>query len=112
MDAARESACTSIRRLGAIRSWTILAMIILATTAVCSAVVVRSRAEFHNSVQQLSQLASESDSLSHENAALQLQIQRLTNDSSAIELAARERLGMVRPDDVVLSIESVSFKSR
>lgn len=87
-------------------------MIILATTAVCSAVIIRSRAEFRGSVQQLSRLTSEADSLRHNNADLQMQIQRLTNDASAIEFAARERLGMVRPDDVVLPLESVSFKSR
>ncbi len=111
-DSARELVFTGIRRLSAIPSWTILAMIILATTAVCSAVIVRSRAEFRNSVQQLSRLTSEADSLRHGNADLQLQIQRLTSDTSAIELAARERLGMVRPDDVVLPIESISFNSR
>jgi len=111
-DAARELVFTGIKRLGAVPSWTILAMVMLATTAVCSAVVVRSRTEFRGSVEQMSRMVSETDSLNHENAALQAQIQRLTNDSSAIELAARERLGMVRPDDVVLPIESVSFKNR
>lgn len=112
MDSAREFVFTGIRRLGAVPSWTLLAMIILATTAVCGAVIVRSRAEFRDSSQQLSRLTSEAASLRHNNAELQLQIQRLTNDASAIELAARERLGMVRPSDVVLPIESVSFKSR
>jgi cell division protein FtsL len=111
-DSARELVFTGIRRLSAVPSWTILAMVILATTAVCTAVVARSRAQFRDSSQQLSRLASETESLNHENAALQVQIQRLTTDASAIELAARERLGMVRPDDVVLPIESVSFKSR
>ena len=111
-DAARDLVFTGIRRLSAVPSWTILAMVSLATTAVCSAVVVRSRAQFRDSAQQLAQLASETESLNHENAALQVQIQRLSTDANAIELAARERLGMVRPDDVVLPIESVSFKSR
>lgn len=111
-DSAREFVLTGIRRLTAVPSWTLLAMIILATTAVCAAVIVRSRAEFRDSVQQLSRLSSDADSLRHGNADLQLQIQRLTNDAGAIELAARERLGMVRPNDVVLPIESVSFKSR
>jgi cell division protein FtsL len=111
-DSARELVFTGVKRLTAVPSWTILAMIILATTAVCSAVVVRSRAQFRDSAQQLARLASETEALNHENAALQTQIQRLTTDASTIELAARERLGMVRPDDVVLPIESVSFKSR
>jgi cell division protein FtsB len=32
-------------------------------------------------------------------------VRRITNDTNAIEVAARERLGMVRPTDVVVPIE-------
>lgn len=111
-DSARELVFTGIRRLGAIPSWTLLAMVILATTAVCSTVIMRARAEFRESADQLTRMTSQAEVLRHENNDLQNQIHRLSSDATTIELAARERLGMVRPDDVVLPIESISLKSR
>jgi cell division protein FtsB len=38
---------------------------------------------------------------------LQRDIQRLTKDPSAIELAARERLGMVKANDIVVTMDSI-----
>jgi cell division protein FtsL len=87
-------------------------MVILATTAVCSTVIMRARAEFRESADQLTRMTSQAEVLRHENNDLQNQIHRLSSDATTIELAARERLGMVRPDDVVLPIESISLKSR
>ncbi len=39
------------------------------------------------------------------NAALRLEIQALTGDPRAVERAAREDLGYVKPDEVVFSFE-------
>jgi cell division protein FtsB len=41
-----------------------------------------------------------------------LEIQRLTTDSGTIELAARERLGMVRPNDIVVPVESLNSPAK
>ena len=83
-------------------------MIILAATAVCSTVIVRARGEFQSSSQQFARMESEIESLKQANGSLKLEISRLTSDSKAIEFAARERLGMVRPNDIVVPIGSLS----
>ena len=106
-ESARELFYPAIRWLALIPSWAILLMVILATTAVCSTVIVRARGEFQASSQQFSRMTSEIESLEQTNGALKGEIRRLTSDSKAIELAARERLGMVRPNDIVVPIEPI-----
>ena len=91
-----------------IPSWVVLAMIILAASGVCCTVIFRSRAEFKTSSSAYQGIVSEIGSMRQANQSVQVEINRLTNDSHAIELAARERLGMVRPNDVVIPIESVT----
>jgi cell division protein FtsB len=86
-------------------------MIMLATAAVCTAVIVKAKAEFEVSTAQRHQMLSEIDDLRRTNSALELEIRRLTSDSNTIELAARERLGMVMPSDVVVPIESMRSTS-
>jgi cell division protein FtsL len=97
-----------LRWTNLVPSWVVLAMIILAASGVCCTVIVRSRAEFKTSSSQYQGMTSEIDSMRQANQSLQMEINRLTNDSHAIELAARQRLGMVRPNDVVVPIESIS----
>ena len=97
-----------LRWTNLIPSWVVLAMIILAASGVCCTVILRSRAEFKTSSSQYQGMTSEIDSMRQANQSLQIEINRLTNDSQAIELAARQRLGMVRPNDVVVPIESIS----
>ena len=90
-----------------IPSWVLLAMILIATLGICSTVVMRSRAELKASSLQFDRMTSEIDAIRRTNASLQVEIHRMTNDPSMIESAARERLGMVRPNDIVLPMESV-----
>jgi cell division protein FtsB len=45
------------------------------------------------------------------NQTLQRDVQRLTKDPNAIEIAARERLGMVKANDIVLTMESIPSAS-
>ena len=97
-----------VRWTNSIPSWAVLAMIILAASGVCCTVIFRSRAEFKTSTSQYKSMTSEIDSMRQANQSLQVEINRLTTDSHAIELAARQRLGMVRPNDVVVPIESIS----
>jgi len=85
-------------------------MIILATGAVCAAVIVKARSEFQASASQRQQVLVEIDSLRRTNGSLEVEINRLTSDSNTIELAARERLGMVMPGDIVVPIESIEAR--
>jgi cell division protein FtsB len=52
-------------------------------------------------------MTSEIESMRRGNTALQGEIRRMVSDPSTIESAARERLGMVRPNDIVVPIESI-----
>lgn len=90
-----------------IPSWVILATVLLATAAICGTVVLRARAELSASSAQRQSVESEIQSLRGANQSLQRDILRLTKDPSAIELAARERLGMVKASDVVITTESM-----
>ena len=107
-ESTRELVLPAIQWIALLPSWTLLAMIVLATTAVCGTVIVKARAEFQASTIQRDRVVSEIDSLRRANGSLELEIRRLTNDSNTIELAARERLGMVMPSDIVVPIESIS----
>jgi len=109
--AARDLIAPAINGLRHVPSWAILATVLLATSAICATVIVRSRAEFRASSGQHERLASEIDFVRGANASLQVEIRRLTNDPNTIELAARERLGMVKANDVVVTMESINSSS-
>jgi cell division protein FtsB len=99
---------TLVRNLFAsVPSWLILVMIILAILGTASTVIVRMRSELQFSTQQYQRTASEIEILRRGNASLGIEIRRMTNDPSMIESAARSRLGMVRPNDIVVPTESV-----
>lgn len=108
---AREVVLPAVQWLALLPSWTILAMILLATSGVCATVIVRARAEFQASSTQRQKMMAEIESLGRANRSLELEIRRLTSDSNTIELAARERLGMVMPSDIVVPIESMTSNS-
>ena len=91
-----------------IPSWVFLAMILLATLGICSTVIVRSRAELKASTLEYSRMGSEIASMRRSNSSLQVEIRRMASDPITIESAARERLGMVRPNDIIVPIESFS----
>lgn len=93
--------------LVSIPSWLILVMIIVAVLGTASTVIVRMRSELSFSTQQYQRTASEIEILRRGNASLGMEIRRMTNDPSMIESAARSRLGMVRPNDIVVPTESI-----
>ena len=108
---ARELVLPAIDGARLIPSWVILATVLLATTAICSAVVIRTRSELNASSAQRLRIESEIQTLREGNLSLQKDIQRLTRDPSTIELAARERLGMVKATDIVITTESMARSS-
>ncbi|HVS81772.1 MAG TPA: septum formation initiator family protein [Pyrinomonadaceae bacterium] len=93
--------------LAPIPAWIFLVMIILAVLGTASTVIVRMRSELQFSSQQYQRTASEIEILRRDNALLGTEIRRMTNDPSTIESVARSRLGMVRPNDIVVPTEAV-----
>ena len=96
----------------AVREWSstvpsrvILGMILLAGLGICSTVIMRTRAELQSSILQYQQMTSDVNSKRRANDALQLDIHRMTDDPTMIESAARNRLGMVRPTDIVVPVQ-------
>lgn len=60
---------------------------------------VRLRQDLHTLNQRNTHLATE-------NARLRREVQQLHDDPAAIERAAREELGLVRPGEVVITLEA------
>ena len=104
---ARELALPAINGVRLIPSWVVFATILLASTAICGTAIIRARAELSASSVQRQKIESEIQNLREANQALLRDIQRLTRDPSAIEFAARERLGMVRASDIVVTREPI-----
>ena len=110
-ESTRDLVLPAIQWIALLPSWILLAMIVLAATAVCGTVIIKARSEFQSSSIQRDRVVAEIDSLRRANGSLELEIRRLTNDSNTIELVARERLGMVMPSDIVVPVESISSNS-
>ena len=89
-------------------SWIYLAMILIATAAICLTVNLRGHAQLSTAKGQFQQMQSEIDALRRSNMLLQQEVLRITTEPTTIESAARERLGMVRPTDVVVPLQSRS----
>ncbi len=102
---SRELIPATLTGLRLIPSWILLAMILTATVGICSTVILRSREELKASTHEFSRMSSEISSMYRSNASLQVEIRRIATDPITIESAARERLGMVRPTDIVVPIE-------
>lgn len=105
-DFSRDLLPTTLQALRLVPSWVFLAMILIATLGICSTVILRSEEELKASTLEYSRMTSEIASINRSNTSLQLQIRRIASDPGAIESAARERLGMVKPSDIVVPIES------
>jgi cell division protein FtsB len=105
--AVRGLVVPAVNWLGLVPSWVVFTTILLATTGICAAVILRSRAELRASAGQEQTVASEIQSLRQANEGLRTDIQRLTKDPRAIEFAARERLGMVKATDIVVTMDSI-----
>ena len=97
---------TEIRRRGGIiPAWVIFGMILMATTAVCVTVNMRTRAKAQLAAVQFSAIDADVKSLREVNQSLKLEVQRLKTDPRTIELAARARLNMVRANEYLVPVE-------
>jgi cell division protein FtsB len=81
-------------------------MIMLATFALCVSVTMRTHAEMRSAEQRLAQMHTEVQAISNTNDSLKQEMQRLQERKSrAIEDAARARLNMIRPNEIVVPID-------
>ena len=103
---ALDRAMTSTMRL--LPSWIYLAMIVIATAAICVTVNLRGHRQVSSAEQQFRLMQTEIEGLRKTNASLQSEVLRITTEPATIESAARARLGMVRPTDVVVPLQSRS----
>jgi len=93
------------RRGGVIPSWVIFGMIILAAFAVCLTVTMRTHTKMNAASEQYVNIRSDVESLRSSNQGLRLEVERLRNDPRTIEAAARSRLNMVRPNEIIVPVE-------
>ena len=93
------------QRGGVIPAWVIFGMIILATSAICVAVTMRTRTRMALASQQYVRMQMDVEGLRHANQSLRVEIERLSTDARTIETAARSRLNMVRPNEIVIPVE-------
>ena len=107
-DLSRQIIPATLGWLRVIPSWIFLAMILMATLGICSTVIVRSSVELNASKIEYSRMTAEIASMHRANSSLQVEIRRMASDPSTIESAARERLGMVRPNDIIVPVDSIS----
>ena len=97
---------TEVRhRGGLIPSWAVFTMIMLATFALCVSVTMRTHAEMRSAEQKFSEMNVDVQALSQTNESLRQEVRRLRNDPRAIEAAARTRLNMVRPNEIVVPVD-------
>ncbi len=93
------------QRGGVIPAWVIFGMIILATSAICVAVTMRTRTRMALASQQYVRMQMDVEGLRHANHSLRVEIEQLSTDARTIETAARSRLNMVRPNEIVIPVE-------
>ena len=92
------------RREFSIPSWVVFSMIMLATFAVCVTVTMRTHAARGAAEQRYAQMETEVQGIRDKNEALRRDVERLQSDPRVREAAARERLNMVRANEVVVPL--------
>ena len=93
------------RRGGVIPAWVIFGMIILAISAICGAVIMRTNARMSGASQQYVRMQTDVEGLRRANDSLRLEIEQLSTNPRTIEAAARGRLNMVRANEIVIPVE-------
>lgn len=93
------------RRSPLVSSWSLFAFIVMTTFALCVTVTMRTHAALDSATQKYQTLNGDVEILRRTNSNLARDIERLKNDPRTIENAARERLNMVRADEIVVPIK-------
>jgi cell division protein FtsB len=93
------------RRDFAIPSWVVFSMIMLATFAVCVTVTMRTHAARGAAEQKYLQMETDVQSIRDRNASLRRDVERMRTDRKTQEAAARDRLNMVRANEIVVPLD-------
>jgi len=94
-----------VRRRGLpIPSWVVFCTIMLATFAVCVTMTMRTHARMLSAEQEFGQMSTDVQKIRGQNEALKQEVNRLSSDRHAIETLARERMNMVRANEVVVPL--------
>ncbi len=93
------------RREFSIPSWVVFSMIMLATFAVCVTVTMRTHAARGAAEQRFAQMETEVQGIREKNEGLRRDVERLRSDPRTREAAARERLNMVRANEIVVPLD-------
>ena len=95
----------AVRRRGLpIPSWVVFCTIMLATFAVCVTMTMRTHAKMLSAEQEFGQMSTDVQKIRGQNETLKQEVNRLTSDRRAIETLARERMNMVRANEVVVPL--------
>ena len=78
--------------------------VILAATGLCVSVYYRAHGELATAMSRHESAAYRVAELKRENERLSREVEQLKNDPGMIEAIARERLGFIRPGEVVIKI--------
>lgn len=89
----------------AIPSWVVFTMVLVALFAMSIAVNIRSRVEMVHAAQKLENITVQIEKLKQQNGSLKQELRDLQSNPRVIESAARARLNMVRPNEVVLAVD-------
>lgn len=87
------------------RKYTLLATAVALALAVASAADSRGLRRFYKLEEEIASYEEKNRELAAKNTSLRLEIEALSGDDKALERAAREDLGLVRPDEVVFHFE-------
>lgn len=88
-----------------VSSFAVFGMVIVTMFALCLTVTLRTHAEAQTAASHHASVNAEVEALRDTNTELLRRVEQLRTDPRAIETAARERLGMVRPSDVIVPVE-------
>ncbi len=88
------------------RKTTLAAVAIALALAALSAADSRGLRRYFRLREEIASYEEKNRSLAGQNASLRLEIEALSGDTKALERAAREDLGLVRPDEVVFNFEN------
>lgn len=86
-------------------SWVFFCTIMLATFAVCVTVTMRADAAMRGAAQKYEHMSTDVGEIRDTNEALKREVERLRSDPRAIETAARARLNMLHPNEVVVPLK-------
>jgi cell division protein FtsB len=95
---------TARRRQLALPSWVVFCMIMLATFAVCVTVTMRTHAGMRSAAHEYERMSSDVEQIRATNDSLRREVERLSTDPRAVEAAARERLNMLKANEVVVPL--------